>query len=167
MSSVKLSSKKLRKILKAVVIVVAVIVASSFLAYSTFGQVKIGDASNSKQATLIYLDYNELVTMPRSTVYAELYCYGSLVERGNWTGVKLKLVLEKAGLSPQAGTAIEFYASDGYSIELPFSVAMREDVIIAYEKDDKPLTETTRLVVPGENGAEWIGMITQIKIVNS
>ena len=34
--------------------------------------------------------------------------------------------------------------------------------MIAYEKDDKPLAEGLRLIVPGANGAAWIAMITSI-----
>jgi DMSO/TMAO reductase YedYZ molybdopterin-dependent catalytic subunit len=155
----------LRKILKVIALVFVVITAYSFINYITVGQVKTEDSS-WEQATIIYLDYDELIKMPRSTVYAELNCYSSLVDRGNWTGVNLGLVLEKAGLHPQSGTIV-FYASDGYSTRLPLSIVMQEDIIIAYEKDGNPLTEKTRLIVPSANGAEWISRITQIEIVSS
>jgi DMSO/TMAO reductase YedYZ molybdopterin-dependent catalytic subunit len=42
---------------------------------------------------------------------------------------------------------------------------MREDVIIAYEKDGVSLAERTRLVIPGANGSEWISGIIQIIIL--
>jgi DMSO/TMAO reductase YedYZ molybdopterin-dependent catalytic subunit len=41
---------------------------------------------------------------------------------------------------------------------------MREDVIIAYEKDGQPLTETLRLVIPWANGNLWISMITELVV---
>ena len=109
------------------------------------------------------LTFNELVAMPRSTLFAELYCNYILVTNGYWTGVRLGIVLEKAGLDPQAMN-VAFYATDGYTTTLPVATAMREDVIIAYELDGDPLPETLRLVVPGENGALWISMITQITL---
>lgn len=118
------------------------------------------DGSGSRP---LNLTFNELVAMPRSTVFAELYCFRIFVTSGNWTGVRLGFVLEKAGLHPQA-VNVTFYATDGYTITLPIATATREDVIIAYEKDGEPLTETLRLVVPGENGHKWISMITQITI---
>jgi DMSO/TMAO reductase YedYZ molybdopterin-dependent catalytic subunit len=112
------------------------------------------------------LPFNELVTMPKSTVYAELDCYRSPVESGNWTGVKLRLLLEKAGI-PQQATTVEFQATDGYTTSLLLSIAMQEDVLIAYEKDGGWLAETTRLVIPGANGSGWISSITQIMIVSN
>ena len=44
---------------------------------------------------------------------------------------------------------------------------MRDDVIIAYEKDGEPLPETTRLVIPGTVGGQWISNITQISLPTS
>ena len=45
------------------------------------------------------LTFNELIAMPRSTVNAELYCVDNPKNprsKGNWTGVKLGLILERA-----------------------------------------------------------------------
>ncbi len=110
------------------------------------------------------LTFDELVAMPRSTVYVQLHCYGALVDSGNWAGVMLGLLLKKAGLSQEANT-VEFRAEDGYTIRLTLSTALREDVIVAYEKDGIPLLEKTRLVIPSANGSEWISRITQVIII--
>ncbi len=109
------------------------------------------------------LSLNDLAAMPKSYVYAELYCYGLLVASGNWAGVRLGLLLENVEVDQQA-TSVEFHAQDGYSITLSITEAMREDVIIAYEKDGQPLTETLRLVIPGANGNLWISMITDLVV---
>jgi DMSO/TMAO reductase YedYZ molybdopterin-dependent catalytic subunit len=110
----------------------------------------------------INLTFDELVAMPRSTISAELVCPGFFTINGNWTGVTLRLVLEKAGFDPNAAT-VEFLAQDGYQVSLSIREAMRDDVIIAYEKDGEPLPEATRLVIPGTIGGLWIRYITQIK----
>jgi DMSO/TMAO reductase YedYZ molybdopterin-dependent catalytic subunit len=111
----------------------------------------------------IALTFNELIAMPRSTVYADLECYGRLVASGNWAGVRLRFVLEKVEFDQQA-MSVKFYAEDGYAIDLSITDAMREDVIIAYEKDEELLPETLRLVLPGANGDRWIAMITHIAV---
>jgi DMSO/TMAO reductase YedYZ molybdopterin-dependent catalytic subunit len=117
------------------------------------------------------LTLNELVAMPRSTVNAELYCLpavgssGVLVDYGNWTGVRLELVLEKAGVSPQA-VKVAFYAEDGFTTDLAVTTAMREDMILAYEKDGKPLPEKLRLAVPGMWGYKWIKWLIHIEVVD-
>jgi DMSO/TMAO reductase YedYZ molybdopterin-dependent catalytic subunit len=109
------------------------------------------------------LSLDDLAAMPKSIVYAELYCYGLIVTSGNWGGVNLGLLLNMAGVDQQTAS-VEFHAQDGYSITLSITEAMREDVIIAYEKDGQPLTEKLRLVVPGANGDIWISMITDLVI---
>ena len=117
------------------------------------------------------LSLNELIAMPRSTVYAELYCLpavgssGVLVDYGNWTGVRLELILEKAGVSPQA-VKVAFYAEDDFTTDLPVMTAMREDIILAYEKDGKPLPEKLRLAVPGMWGYKWIKWLIRIEVVD-
>jgi DMSO/TMAO reductase YedYZ molybdopterin-dependent catalytic subunit len=107
----------------------------------------------------INLTFNELIAMPQSSVYAELYCYGRLVIRGVWTGVRLSYILEKAEVDQQA-RSIKFYAADGYTIDLSITA----DALIAYEIDGQFLAETLRLVLPRANGDRWIAMITHINV---
>jgi DMSO/TMAO reductase YedYZ molybdopterin-dependent catalytic subunit len=114
------------------------------------------------------LSLTELTAMPQTTVNAALICVGSqgsVVAEGNWVGVNLWLLLETAGVSPNA-VKVAFYASDGYSTDLPLETAERGDVILAYEKDGAPLSETLRLVVPGKWGYKWISQVASIELVN-
>jgi len=116
------------------------------------------------------LTFDDLVAMPTRTVYARLYCVGmptTPLEEGNWTGVRLGLLLQEAGVSPEA-VKVAFYASDGFTTDLTVTTAMRNDVILAYEKDGQPLPEEekVRLVVPGKWGYKWITSVTHIQLVN-
>jgi DMSO/TMAO reductase YedYZ molybdopterin-dependent catalytic subunit len=156
--------------LVAVAAIAVVIVASSLSVYSALSLDMLDvntDDLPSYPITHVRLSYDELINLPRHTVYAELYCFGSLVEKGDWTGVRLGLVIEKAVGSAVVSSdegVLHFYATDGYSTQLDLAVAMREDIIIAYEINGRPLSEMTRLVIPYMNGAEWISMINQIEI---
>ena len=117
------------------------------------------------------LTLDEIAAMPRSTVNAEIYCLpspgstGVLVDNGNWTGVRLGFILEKAGVSPEA-VKVAFYAKDGFATDLKVTTATREDIILAYEKDGEPLPEKLRLVVPGMWGYKWIKWLIHIELVN-
>jgi len=117
------------------------------------------------------LTLDEIFAMPRSTVNAEIYCLpaphaqGVLVDKGKWTGVRLGLILEKAGISSEA-VKVAFYATDGFTTDLTMTTAMREDIILAYEKDGEPLPEKLRLVVPGKWGYKWIKWLVHIELVN-
>lgn len=93
------------------------------------------------------------------------------VAKGNWTGVRLAVILDKAGVSAEA-VKIAFYAEDGYATDLKVEDAKLDGVIIAYEKDGEPLYGSTpqhpslRLVVPGAWGYKWISEINHIELVN-
>jgi DMSO/TMAO reductase YedYZ molybdopterin-dependent catalytic subunit len=114
------------------------------------------------------LTFDDLLAMPRSTVNAELYCVGdptTVLAKGDWTGVRLGVLLEEAGVSPEA-VKVAFYADDGFTTDLPVATARRDDIILAYERDDELLTEQVRLVVPGKWGYKWIRDVTHIELVN-
>jgi hypothetical protein len=109
--------------------------------------------------------YQQLTEMPQTTVYAELYCYGSLVTMGNWNGIQLSYLLTQANATAEA-KSIQFRASDGYVVTIPIEVAMAPETIIAYQIDGEPLSEGLRLVLPGINGASWIAKIISITASN-
>jgi len=116
------------------------------------------------------LTLDEIAAMPRTTVDSEIYCLpapgssGVLVEEGNWTGVRLGLVLQRAGVSPEA-VKIALYAEDGFTTDLNLTAATRGDVILAYEKDGELLPQTLRLVAPGRYGYKWIKWVTRVELV--
>lgn len=109
--------------------------------------------------------YQQLTEMPQTTVYAELYCYGSLVTMGNWNGIQLSYLLTQANATSEA-KSIQFIASDGYAVTIPIEVAMAPETIIAYQIEGEPLSEGLRLVLPGANGASWIAKIVSITMSN-
>ena len=112
--------------------------------------------------------YEEILAMPKTTVYAELYCVDRpdvFLTRGLWSGVQLGFLLEKAQVLSSA-VKVAFYATDGYSSDLPLTTATREDVIIAYELNGQPLQETLRLVAPGKWGYKWVSQLIRLELVN-
>ena len=104
-----------------------------------------------------------MLALPKTTVYADLTCYGAPVSSGLWGGVKLSDLLKLAGMNESA-SSIDFVARDGYKVSLPIETALHPDIIIAYEKDSTPIGETYRLVIPQVNGNMWIAMITSINM---
>ena len=114
------------------------------------------------------LSLTDLAAMPQTTVYAAILCVDfpdSVVEEGTWVGVRLGFLLENAGVSPSA-FKVAFFAGDGYSTDLTVETAMREDVIVAYEKDGVALSEQLRLVVPGKWGYKWISHLAVVEVVD-
>lgn len=113
--------------------------------------------------TTINLSYDDLLAMPKTTISADLSCYGNLIFSGAWGGVRLSDLLNLAVID-QSVVAIDFTAQDGYSVSIPINTAMRSDVIVAYDLDGSQLNEVLRLVVPEANGNIWIGRITSIEM---
>jgi DMSO/TMAO reductase YedYZ molybdopterin-dependent catalytic subunit len=132
------------------------------------------------------LTFDMLRKMPSRTVTSFHECYGSplkpattaLWRVGNvqWTGVPLRTVLKMA----KPLSAASFVWSDGldrgefagvkadrYQKDLPIAKAMRDEVLLAYEINGKPLSKErggpVRLVVPGlfgTNSTKWISKIS-------
>jgi DMSO/TMAO reductase YedYZ molybdopterin-dependent catalytic subunit len=118
------------------------------------------------------LSLNELKTMPKTRVNAAIYCVNQpdvAVASGNWTGIALRYILLEAGVTSEA-IKIAFYAKTvsnyTFTTDLTLEAAMRDDVIVAYERDNTPLNETLRLVVPGKWGYKWISELIRIEVTN-
>lgn len=114
------------------------------------------------------LSWAKIVAFPQTTVYAALICVDypdQVIVSGNWTGVKLRLLLEEAGISPQA-IKVGFFATDNFSTDLTIGTAMRDDVILAYELNGEPLDVVLQLVVPGKWGYKWIHHVNRIELLN-
>ncbi len=158
----------------ALLLVVAILVALFFWwRLNLFGSVT-GENSGSQLQIgglverPLNLTYKEILAMPRSNVNATLFCVGAPnhpVAEGDWTGVSLRFILERARVSPEA-VKVAFYAEDGFTTDLTVATAMRGDVILAYEKDGESLPEKLRLVVPDKWGYKWISNLTRIELVN-
>ena len=132
---------------------------SDYYASSTWKLVIDGEVSTS-----LNLSLSEIAAMPRIQVVAPLYCEGVLIADGEWVGIQIGPLLEKAGIFPSA-TNLEFHASDGYAINV--AVAAGQNMVIAYELNGKPIDESLRLVLPEYMGMYWISMITEIDVTNS
>jgi hypothetical protein len=116
--------------------------------------------------TTTNITYDQLLAFPKTTVKAEIYCYGIPITGGIWGGVMLSELLNQTGIEPGV-VSLSFVAQDGYKVNIPITDALRSDVILAYEKDGNPLTEILRLVIPYANGNMWINMVTSITMSSS
>ena len=99
------------------------------------------------------------------------------VGTGTWTGTPLRPILEDAGLGPSAIEVVFRGADHGmqgdveqdYERSLSIADAMRDDVLLAYELNGRPLPPQhgfpVRLLVPGWYGmtsVKWLRAITAV-----
>ena len=120
-----------------------------------------------------WVDYQQLITLPSVEEYVTLECIsnlvgGDLISNAKWRGVPLRAFLERARLRPGV-VDIAFYAQDGYSESIPLEMAMRDEVMVAYEMNGEPLPSKhgfpARLIVPGFFGLKHVKWLTKIEPV--
>ena len=108
------------------------------------------------------LTYDELVALPLHEQYVTIACVsnevgGNLVGNALWTGVRLKELLERAGVHPEA-TQIVGRAVDGFTVGFPTAHAIADDrePLVAVAMNGEPLPANhgypARLIVPGLYG---------------
>ena len=114
------------------------------------------------------IGYDELLAMPAVELTKDFQCVtGWRVPQVRWKGVRLADVIARA--VPQAvATAVEIESFDGaYTESLTLEQARRDDVIVAYELDGKPISSAhggpVRLYVApmyGYKSLKWLQRIT-------
>jgi len=86
-----------------------------------------------------------------------------------WQGVLVNDLIKEAGVSPNATTII-FYASDGYSTELPLDYIVQNNLILAYKMNNVTLPAVAgfpfMLVAQNQYGYKWIKWVTSIDVSN-
>jgi DMSO/TMAO reductase YedYZ molybdopterin-dependent catalytic subunit len=116
------------------------------------------------------IGYDELLGLPPVELTKDFQCVtGWRVPAVRWKGVRLADLLDRAAPHP-AATAVEFESFDGaYTETLTLDQARRDDVIVAYELDGKPISGAhggpVRLYVApmyGYKSLKWLQRITLV-----
>ena len=117
----------------------------------------------------LFLTYEDMLSLPSVTQVTYLYCMPGYEATGEWTGVPLKYVLEKAGYA-ESTISVVFYAADDYSSSIDIETALKEDTLLAYKMNGVTLPEEhgypLRLVVPDKVGYKWVKWIIKIELVD-
>jgi DMSO/TMAO reductase YedYZ molybdopterin-dependent catalytic subunit len=115
----------------------------------------------------------DLKAMPISEGYYTLMCIsneigGDLWGNAHWRGVKLRYLLEQAGVHTDAYKAV-FTAADDYKDSVVLDRAMHPDTLLAWEMNGKPLLREhgfpARLLIPGIYGMKNVKWLTGVSIV--
>ncbi|GIV58174.1 MAG: hypothetical protein KatS3mg042_1087 [Rhodothermaceae bacterium] len=128
------------------------------------------------------LSIGELYADPPDTVLATLRCIinsnaiPGLVGTATWTGVPLRVFLERAGVNPERARNLHVYGADGFTDKLALDKiygARPEDLpepMLVYEMNGRPLSPAhgapVRLLVPGHFGFKSVKWISRIEVTD-
>jgi len=109
------------------------------------------------------LDFADLLAMGPVTRRADVHCVtGWSVLSAKWKGVTLEALADRAGLRKTARHVI-FEAAHGYTANVRLRDALADDVMVAWELDDRPLRRAhgapVRALVPDFyfwKSAKWL-----------
>ena len=98
------------------------------------------------------LTFEELTALPSVTLTTDIHCVTKWSKFDTvWRGVKLKDLLDRAGLSPDA-THVMGHAEYGYTANLPLEDALRDESMVVWEYEGEPIEPIhggpVRLLVP-------------------
>jgi sulfite oxidase len=109
------------------------------------------------------------------TVAGAQWRFGA-VGNARWSGVRLRDVLQKAGLKPGAshllmdGADVPLGKMPDFQRTLPVEKGLHEDTLLAWEMNGKPLTAEhgfpLRVIAPGWAGDSWIKWLQHIEVLD-
>jgi DMSO/TMAO reductase YedYZ molybdopterin-dependent catalytic subunit len=110
--------------------------------------------------------YEQLTSLPQSHWTRTFNCVTRWsIKDVEWEGLSLRSLVEPAGVSPDAKWMM-FHCVEGYSAPIPLEDALKEDSILAFKLNGKPLSAEqgfpARPFVPGLyawKSAKWVNRI--------
>jgi len=115
----------------------------------------------------VELDYRRLLALPRAEQVSDFHCVTGWSVRGvRWAGVRFRDLLATARPLSDASTLTFVSSERPYVDTLSLEQAYREDVLLAYGMDGKPLARAhgapARVVIPamyGYKNVKWVSRI--------
>lgn len=113
------------------------------------------------------LTYDQLRCMPKVTIEPVLICPGYFEDVAEWSGVRLRYLLDLAGAQDGAQEVI-MVGGDGYEASVSMEQAMLWDNFVAYEWEGQPLPILhgfpARTVMPTMQGNKWVKWLLEIRV---
>jgi DMSO/TMAO reductase YedYZ molybdopterin-dependent catalytic subunit len=121
------------------------------------------------------ISYEQLKAMPSVPQIATLECISNKIANdfigtAIWNGIKLKDLLNEAGVKPNA-KYIVFRCADGYDVGIPLERGLQEGSILAYGMNGETLNAKhgypVRAIIPGLYGMMNPKWITEIELIDT
>jgi DMSO/TMAO reductase YedYZ molybdopterin-dependent catalytic subunit len=114
--------------------------------------------------------YDQVINFQKYQKVVTLYCVEGWSAKILWEGFLVNDLLKEAGVNSSAVGAI-FYASDGYSTELPLDYITNNNIILAYKMNGVVIPPERgfpfELVAESQYGYKWIKWVTKIELTDN
>ena len=114
--------------------------------------------------------YEQIFNFQKYQKVVTLYCVEGWSAKILWEGFLVNDLLKEAGVNSSAVGAI-FYASDGYSTELPLDYITNNNIILAYKMNGLMIPPERgfpfELVAESQYGYKWIKWVTKIELTDN
>ncbi len=114
--------------------------------------------------------YDQIINFQKYQKVVTLYCVEGWSAKILWEGFLVNDLLKEAGVNFSAVGAI-FYASDGYSTELPLDYITNNNIILAYKMNGLVIPPERgfpfELVAESQYGYKWIKWVTKIELTDN
>jgi DMSO/TMAO reductase YedYZ molybdopterin-dependent catalytic subunit len=115
--------------------------------------------------------YDQIINdFPKYQKVVTIYCVEGWSAKILWEGVLIDDLLKGAGVNSSAVGAI-FYASDGYSTELPLDYLHDHNILLAYKMNNVTIPPERgfpfELVAESQYGYKWIKWVTGIELTSN
>jgi DMSO/TMAO reductase YedYZ molybdopterin-dependent catalytic subunit len=114
--------------------------------------------------------YEQIINFQKYQKVVTLYCVEGWSAKILWEGFLINDLLKEAGVNSSAVGAI-FYASDGYSTELPLDYITNNNIILAYKMNGLMISPERgfpfELVAESQYGYKWIKWVTKIELTDN
>jgi DMSO/TMAO reductase YedYZ molybdopterin-dependent catalytic subunit len=120
--------------------------------------------------TLVYT-YDQVINgFQKYQKVDNIYCVEGWNATILWEGFLVTDLIKDAGVNSSA-VGVIFYASDGYSTELPLDYTTNNDILIAYKMNGLTIPPERgfpfQLVADNQYGYKWIKWITRIELTDN
>ncbi|AJY74213.1 molybdopterin-dependent oxidoreductase [Paenibacillus beijingensis] len=115
-------------------------------------------------------NWEQFVRLKRTVQVSDFHCItGWSVYSNTWEGIKLKELLDMAGVQ-RAARSVKFYSGDGvYTDSLTLEQAYMDDIMIAVMHDGKPIPNDlggpVRLIVPKMYAYKSVKWVKRIELI--
>lgn len=127
------------------------------------------EISGLVDSSLIF-EWDEIQALPAvNTDTMLMYCVEGWEVWGNWKGVLVKDLLDKASIKKD-GEYVLFSCVEGYTTALPISYLIKYNAMLAYEVNGLPLEPSNgfplRLVTFGKLGYKWAKWVNKMEVLD-